>query len=220
MGDDDDTYALASQIAEVLKEFCRLATAQSRGGLIEDQQAAASIQGGGDFDHLLLANPQPTHRQVGIDLTQAKTLESRPRLRSQWMASQPTPAMWQPRQEKILRHRERGDEIQFLLDDLDTLGFGRLLVGRPILNPGELHGRFVGWQQARKDSAEGTFPRSIRPQQRMDLSRLYRKMLAVEDGSVTVSLDDLVAREKGWHIDCRRWCYCPSVSAVTRSIGV
>ena len=75
MGNVDDRHPLTHEAADVVKEKVALPSRKRCGRLVEDEDAAAPVEGPGDLDELALADTEPGKRHPRIEVAQADALE-------------------------------------------------------------------------------------------------------------------------------------------------
>ncbi len=115
----DDADALRFQLGDDAEQHLDLGSRQGAGRFVQDQDAGVLRQGLGDFDDLLLADPEVIKRRVGVDVL-FQPLHQRPRgpaLSARVdVDARPDGFMTD---EDILGHGQVREQVQLLKDDAD-----------------------------------------------------------------------------------------------------
>ena len=131
VGNHDAGDSPGLQPAHQIEQVGRIIFVQGRGRLVEDQELHILRQRLGDFDELLLTDPEALDRGLRVEI-QSDTSEKLDGLQPGGFPIDEEPFADLGTKEDVLRHRQLGHKRQFLMDDDDA----PLLGGA---NVGELH---------------------------------------------------------------------------------
>ncbi len=170
-----DAQPFRTQAAHHLEKLSDFLLVKTRGGLVEHEEPRVEIERARDRDHLLHRDRerpefdidvhiklQPGERRAGVTAQRAPVHKTKfPRL-----SAEPD----------VLRNRERGDEIHFLVNGADARALRVLRRSGRKSRAGERNRARIGRIHAGEDLDQRRFARAVFTEERVDLARTHREI--------------------------------------------
>jgi hypothetical protein len=157
MGDIDDGYAVGEELVNAGEELFDFRLGEGGGGFIEDEKAALAGEAGSDLDHLLLADAELADGGIGREGFETDLLECGVGLEAESGLLDESVLVGESVEEEVFGDGEGGDEVEFLHDHADAVGFRVASIGGYVGEVMEGHGPFVRGQDTAEDFGEGAF---------------------------------------------------------------
>ena len=170
MRNEHDGEAARPQIADDIEQPRRLGRVETGGRLVEHQHARVVFQRARDGDELLHGDGIGAERACSTSIsTPSRCIRARARTPAAAPIDE-AEAPRQPAERQVVRHRQRRDEIDFLIDGADP-GGARVGGGGEAQQPA-VEPQFAGVGQGRAghDLDERRFAGAVLAEQRMDLA--------------------------------------------------
>jgi hypothetical protein len=189
--DVDQRAALRAQIVDELEQHFRLAMRQRAGRFVERDHARVAHQRLADLDHLALRDRQPPELRVGIEID-AHRGEPLAHVALRLALLHPAERVRQPAEQQVLRDRQVGHVLQFLVNHRDagrdrrgrTRKMHRLAVHQ--------HAARIGLVFAAENLQQRRLARAVLAHQAMHLARMHVERDAVECAHAGKYLADIV----------------------------
>ena len=139
MGDIHNRHATGLQPFDLHKKHFNFTGGEHGRGLIEDEHMAIADQVARNLDHLLMANAQLPDQGVRVNRLQTHLAHGLNGRFAQLLAADPAQVAGQFVQKQVFRHRQRGQQVQFLHDHAHTQLLGLRTTARGIGLAIELH---------------------------------------------------------------------------------